>query len=172
VSGYVAAAQQVVNTIAGAVKILENNRPQVTATTQLGNAMPQGVDPMSTPSQGTRTISKWYIQGWSFMGEGYSSQCKIHMSWAWGARYNGGGAFIPSLTAWVDNIDVPDTWVPWSHNLDITVRSGQPYTQDAGQGQIYACLPVTIALEESTPVDRAEDTWSFILYGTGHWTEH
>jgi hypothetical protein len=82
--------------------------------------MPRDMDPMSAPVQGTNTFERWYVQGWSFAGEPYSSQAKVNISWAWGARYHGGGAFIPSVWAWVDPVQVPEMWVrrrprPGSH---------------------------------------------------------
>ncbi|MBA2281740.1 MAG: hypothetical protein H0W25_10990 [Acidimicrobiia bacterium] len=170
-SGYVEAATLVVNTIGGAVKILENNRTSTDANQVVATAMPRAMDPMSSPAQGTNTLTKWYVQSWDFLGEGYVSQCKINIRWAYGSRFNGGGAFIPSITAWVTNIDVPEMWVPWSHDLDITFIPGSPYTQDAGGGAIYSCLPLTINLTEATTVDRAEDNWQFTLYGNGSWQE-
>jgi hypothetical protein len=167
-TGYVEAATTVVNTIGGAIKILEQNRPAVSHNQILSTAMPRDMDPMSAPVQGTNTFERWYVQGWSFAGEPYSSQAKVNISWAWGARYHGGGAFIPSVWAWVDPVQVPEMWVPWYHHLDVTFSGGNPYTQDAGQGQIYSCLPIEIHFLEETPVDRADHTWRYILYGTGH----
>jgi hypothetical protein len=161
------AATEVVNTAGAVTKLLDKNSPAVTANHLCATAIPKDMDPMSSPVAGTNRFSRWYIQGWDFFGEGYSSQCKLNFSFAYGATYNGGGAYIPSVSCWVTDVAIPEMYVPWPQHLDITFEADSPYTQDAGGGRIVAYLPFHIKMFESTPADNASNTWSYILHGDG-----
>jgi hypothetical protein len=166
-SGYMEAATAVVNTIGGAIKILDKNSPAASSNHVCATAMPKDLDPMTSPAAGTNTFERWYVQAWNFAGESYNSQAKIHISWAYGANYHGGGAYITSVSAWVDPVEVPEMWVPWPQHLDVTFNPGQPYALDAGGGKVYSCLPIEIDMVETTPVDNAQTVWRYILMGTG-----
>jgi hypothetical protein len=167
VSGYVAAAQTVVNTVGGAVKLLDKNNPSVSANHVCATAMPHDMDPMSSPAAGTNSWTRWYVQAWDFAGESYHSQCKLNFSFAYGATYHGGGAFITSVSAWVSDISVPEMWVPWPQHLDVTFVTDGPHTEDVGGGKIVAFLPFQVQFEESTPMDNAPNVWRYILKGDG-----
>ena len=160
-------ASDVVNTASAVTKLLDKNSPVVSANHLCATAMPKDMDPMTAPAAGTNRFSRWYVQGWDFFGESFHSQCKLNFSFAYGATYNGGGAYITSVSCWVTDIAVPEMSVPWPQHLDITFESDPPYTLDKGNGKIVSYLPFHIKMFESTPVDNASATWSYVLGGDG-----
>jgi hypothetical protein len=96
--------------------------------------------------------------------DGYDHvQIKIRLKWQIGARYHGGGAFIPNL--W---IEVPECFVGlgWTANIGFTARN--PTNSNAQEpGRPIAQIPVTVKGTVSSVAELYHVEWSFMLLGDG-----
>ncbi|HZC70008.1 MAG TPA: hypothetical protein VE442_04900 [Jatrophihabitans sp.] len=159
---YLAVAKQVVDLYPGIKSIVSDSRPVLTTHDVAATAIPHGADPMNMVAQGTNVRVINYKADWEIpYVTDWSTTAKIKLAWAFGARYEGGGAYIPAVYSWCEEID-PST----GQDLNITIEAGQPYVQGE-ENSPYAVLPVKITCHEESLTDTHNEVHEYLLYGYG-----
>jgi hypothetical protein len=104
----------------------------------------------------------YFVRKASPFEDRFQVEFDIEIKWQFGARYKGGGAYIPNL--WVE---VPACSVAWLWHVDIRM-SVHPPVNSAGEGKPpNACIPFTIKGEVGSPVVSRHVEWGFEVYGNG-----
>lgn len=152
-------AKEVVDTVGGVLtKILGDNEPQVTYNQVLANAVPKGVEPSELPSSRWSTLELFYKGVWKFWPD---SDAVIKVRFAHSARYKNGGAWIPSVVAWVEQVDL----APRS-KLNVTFQASPPYPY--GDKAPIAALPIRIDIHENGVPGKIQNTHQYVFYGSGY----
>lgn len=169
--GALAKVTAVTNAIKDAWWLVEKSESVVNINADQANAVPDGAD-WATDLTGAAGpnykdityTSSWYI--WNPFGDDHESSTSITMRvfWMYGAKYRGGGAFIP--TAWVDVVSLDPGY---NNDIDIKVTVGNPSNVGSDTAPI-AALPLSITVKEDSmvPGQDNQETYTVMLYGTGH----
>ncbi len=160
-------ADTIVNVAKTAWDIIKDGKSSVDVETSTANAVPQVDDWQSlTDTSGPNAIQMYYHNSFLWPLDDYDHvQIKILLKWDIGARYHGGGAFIPNV--WVE---VPECFVgyPWDANISLTAQN----PTNAGSAQApLARIPVTIKGTVKSGTDYNHVEWGFVLFGNGQWTQ-
>jgi hypothetical protein len=160
--GVLEGVSTVVDTVGKVWDIMKDNVPQLDHNTMLASAIPGGADwSQLSPAAGTNVKVINYKTEWDWGISETETTVTLKMGVAYGARFRGGGAFIPSVFAWVDSADVG-----WGNDLTITFQPGNPYLEGTDTAP-YAVLPVSFEFRETSPTDDSHETYTFLLYGYG-----
>lgn len=156
-------ADTIVNVAKFAWDVIKDGRAAADITDSTANAVPQVADWQSlteTRGPNVRRLSYWNSFLWP-LDDYVHVEFEILLKWDFGARYRGGGAFIPNV--WVD---VPECFVGWPWYADISLTAHHP-TNAGDASRPVARIPVTVrgAAGSGASVDHIE--WGFVLYGTG-----
>ncbi|MGE3620107.1 MAG: hypothetical protein AB7L84_06560 [Acidimicrobiia bacterium] len=162
VAAYLEAAKQVVDLYDGVKTIVSDGRPVLTSNDIVACAVPQGADPMSMPAAGTNVHKIVYDEEWEIPYiTSWSTKATVKIAWAYGARYKGGGAYIPAVFTWCEDSDLST-----GQDFTVTFEAGSPYTQ-GDENAPYAVLPVKVHFHEESVVDSFDKTYQYLLYGYG-----
>ncbi|MGH9187209.1 MAG: hypothetical protein ACRD0U_15560 [Acidimicrobiales bacterium] len=157
---------QVDNVLKDRWSLVEKSEQVVDVDSDLANAVPAGSDWATDliGAEGPNYKELTYTSGWRTSSAGdATTTVTMRVFWLYGAKYRGGGAYIP--TAWVQATAIEPAL---ENNVDISVSVGQP-TNAGTETAPIAVLPLSIAIREDPMVPGCEthQTYSVVLYGTG-----
>jgi hypothetical protein len=155
----------ITNGIRNSWPVIQDNVPVVNAVSDQANAVPADVDwDALTQGAGPNYLTFWFR---AYHPEGVpAASVRMRLYWVYGARYLGGGAFIPN--AWLDVLDC-EVAPGNSVNVELTVYEPENRGTPAAPN---AYLPVSIRCSDATAVSEVVETRVFALYGTGHYEEY
>ena len=159
-SAYLEAAKQVVDMYGDVKNIISDSRPVLDMNTVVANAIPQDASAMDMVAAGTNVHAVYYNAEWTLGVVDWTTTATIKIAWAYGARWQGGGAYIPAVYAWCDAVD-PST----GQDLSVTFDALPPYVQ--GDNAPYAVLPIRVTIREESLTDTYYEAHQFALMGYG-----
>ena len=154
----------VANVASAAWHVIESNKPSASLATSTCNAVPAGItDPVSalTDAQGPNRVT-WRLQ----MENAFTVDVvdiAFDLRWEFGARYRGGGAFIPNCYLYV-----PHCSVLWGFDVDVQIHVHNP-TNAGTESAPIARLPLTVSGSVSSLVNTHSIQWDFVLLGDGQY---
>lgn len=157
-------ADTIVNMAELAWKIIEGGKPSVEIKKAKANAVPQVDDWQSLTDTFARpgVQRMYYHRSFLWPLDDYDHvQFEILLKWDFGARYKGGGAFIPNI--W---IEVPQCFAGWPWDINIEMTAQNP-TNTGGPGAPHARIPVTVSGTVSSGAEHHTVEWGFVLFGNG-----
>jgi hypothetical protein len=156
-------ADTVVNVAKFAWEIIKDGKATAEIDHSTANAVPQVDDWLSlSGTHGPNTHRLHYSRSFLWPLDDYVHvEFEILLKWQFGARYKGGGAFIPNV--W---IEVPTCFVGWPWNADIGISVQHP-TNVGEDGAPVAALPVTVKGTVTSGAEWHHVEWGFVLLGTG-----
>jgi hypothetical protein len=156
-------ADTIINAAKAAWDVIKDGKPTAEIGDSTANAVPQVTDWMSlTDAQGPGVYRMYKHVSFLWPLDDYDHvQFAILLKWDYGARYKGGGAFIPNV--WVE---VPECFVgfPWDVNISLTAHNP---TNAGSASAPLARLPVTVKGTVSSGAELRHVEWGFILFGDG-----
>lgn len=157
-------ADTVVNMAKFAWDVIKDGAASADIADSRANAVPQVDDWLSlTGAQGPNVYSMKYSNSFLWPLDDYVHvQFEIQLKWDIGARYKGGGAFIPNI--W---LTVPECFVGWPWNVNISFSAQNP-TNAGDAGAPLARIPVTVKGTVSSGAELNHVEWGFILFGDGN----
>ena len=162
-------ADTIVNVAQFAWDIIKDGAAAAEIGNTTANAVPQVDDWQSlTGTRGPNVQRMRYANHFYWPLDDYVHvEFEILLKWQFGARYRGGGAFIPNI--W---IEVPQCFVgwPWNANIGITTRNPTNASNDANAP--LAAVPVTIKGEVGSGAQLNHVEWGFTIFGNGHIEQH
>jgi hypothetical protein len=159
-------AETIVNTLKFAWPIIKEGKASAEIADSKANAVPQVDDWQSlTDVRGPSAYRMSYDIGFVWPLDDYDHvQMEIGLKWNIGARYRGGGAFIPAV--W---IVVPKLYVGYGWDVNISFTAQNP--ENAGDERApIARIPVTVKGTVSGGLDLYHVEWGFVLFGDGRST--
>jgi hypothetical protein len=92
-------------------------------------------------------------------------EIQFDLRWEIGARYRGGGAYIPNCYLYV-----PNCTVLWGFTVDASLHVGEP--KNAGdENAPNAALPLTISATVTNLIGGSRTVeWDFVLMGDGNFS--
>jgi hypothetical protein len=156
-------ADTIVNAAKFAWEIIKGGEATAEIGNSTANAVPQVDDWQAlTDTRGPNVHRIHYSRLYLWPLDDYVHvEFEILLKWQYGARYKGGGAFIPNL--W---IEVPQCFVGWPWNADISITAHNP-TNAGEAGAPLASIPVTVKGTVGSGAEWHHVEWGFILYGNG-----
>ncbi|MDT4994225.1 MAG: hypothetical protein QOH97_4117 [Actinoplanes sp.] len=152
------------NIASGAWHVIESNKPSHSLASNTCNAVPAGVsDPVNglTGAQGPNSVT------WALRSENAFSvdvvDIAFDLRWEFGARYHGGGAFIPNCYLYV-----PRCSVLWGFEVDVQLHVHNP-TNAGTESAPIARLPLTITGTVNSLIKSESVQWDFALFGNGEY---
>jgi hypothetical protein len=145
-------------------RIIEDGKPSASLASQHCTAVPEGdTDPVThlTGAQGPNRIT-WRLKKENLYGIDVVD-IAFDLRWEYGARYRGGGAYIPNCYLYVPQCDVL-----WGFDVNIQIHVHNPSNAGTETAPI-ARLPLTISGAVSSPVNTNSVQWDFVLYGNGQY---
>lgn len=158
-------ADTIVNAAKLAWDIIKAGEPSVEISGSTANAVPQ-VDDWTTltDTQGPNSVWMYYHNSFLWPLDDYDHvQFRILLKWEYGARYKGGGAFIPNL--WVE---VPECFAGWPWSADIRLTTRNP-SNNGQPGAPLARIPVTISGTVGSGAEKHHVEWGWTLWGNGNY---
>lgn len=157
-------AESVINAAKFAWDVIKDGKPAADLTSTTANAVPQVDDWQSLTDTQARpnAFRMKYNVSYVWPLDDYDHvQLQIVLKWDFGARYHGGGAFIPNV--WVE---VPECFVGsgWDVNLRLTAQNP---TNTGASGSPLARIPVTVKGTVSSGLELYHVEWAFVLFGDG-----
>jgi hypothetical protein len=149
-------------------EIIKDGKPSADIHNSTAAAVPGVSDWMSlSDARGPNVRRMYYHVSFVWPFDDYvHAEFDILLKFQYGARYNGGGAFIPNL--W---IEVPTCFVAWGWTADINFIGRNP-TNAGEAGSPIAALPLTISGSVSSPLETYHVEWGFTAYGNGRVETH
>jgi hypothetical protein len=159
-------AETIVNMAETAWKIIESGAPSAEITTATANAVPQVDDWQSlTNAVGPMWVSrrrkirfKWPLDDYLHV------DVTMVLKWDYGARYHGGGAYIPNV--WVE---VPECFVGWPWDVNVNLTARNPTNANGSGEPPLARLPVTLSGTIASPGESYTVQYGFELFGDGNY---
>ena len=156
-------AETIVNMLKDAWPIIKDGKASAEIADARANAVPQVDDWKSlTDTRGPNGYRMKYSIGFVWPLDDYDHvQLEIVLRWDVGARYRGGGAFIPNI--W---IDVPTCFVGYGWDVNINFTAQNP-TNTGDERAPHARIPVTVKGTVSSGAELYHVEWGFVLFGNG-----
>jgi hypothetical protein len=156
-------ADTIVNAAKAAWDVIKDGAASAEISSSSANAVPQVDDWQSlTDTRGPNSYRMYYSRGFVWPFDDYDHvQIEILLKWDFGARYKGGGAFIPNI--WVE---VPQCFVGFGWDANISLTAQNP-TNAGSAGAPHARIPVTIKGSVSSGAEFHHVEWGFVLFGNG-----
>ncbi len=145
-------------------QVIESGKPSASLASQHCNAVPAGItDPVSalTDAQGPNRLT-WRLK----MENAFTVDVvdiAFDLRWEFGARYHGGGAFIPNCYLYV-----PQCSVLWGFDVNIGIHVHNPSNAGTESAPV-ARLPLTVSGSVSSLVNSHSVQWDFVLFGNGQY---
>jgi hypothetical protein len=152
----------VANVASAAWHVIESGKPSASLASNTCNAVPAGVsDPLHslTNAQGPNSVV-WNLRKENAFGIDVVD-ISFDLRWEYGARHNGGGAYIPNCYLYV-----PRCNVLWGFTVDVQIHVHNPTNAGSDTAPV-ARLPLTISGSVSSLVNSHSVQWDFILLGDG-----
>jgi hypothetical protein len=158
-------AADIFNAAKDAWDIIKDNAPSTDIQGSTANAVPRVDDWQSITGAKGPNIYSWYyhvpyVDVWPFSDYDHV-QIKFKLKWEIGARYRGGGAYIPNV--W---IEIPECYVGLGWHADIRFTAHNPSNTGSETAPI-ARIPCTVAGTVHSAAESYHLEWSFILNGDG-----
>lgn len=151
------------NTGKFAWEVIKENRPVVNASVDYVNAIPLGTTWEDLDAaKGTNRI-KWDWYGPGLVMRDFTFTMEI--SWSFGARYNGGGAYIPNAVVTVLNHDVGIG----GYMINVNCRVGNIENAGSPTAKIPK-IPVDVSISFTNWFFGGGGTNRFELYGDGRYS--
>jgi len=146
-------------------EVVKANRPKVNVSADYVNAIPKGAEwnDLTAPA-GTN------YQKWKWLGPGlilHDFEFVMQLSWTYGARYRGGGAYITNATVTVNDYDVGIG----GYDIDISCRIGNIENFGSERAPIPA-IPIDVTLKWSNWLSAGGGTNRFKVYGHGDYSAY
>lgn len=154
----------VINAADTAWKIIQDGKPSSEVTRSNANAVPQVTD-WSTLTDAQTTWVGRNLTWTNYLGIDVV-EISFRVYWEYGARYRGGGAFIPNC-----HITVMECSVAWGFDLDLNMRVHNP-TNAGTERAPRARLPISIEGSVSSPLTSRTLGWEYVLFGDGTHEKH
>jgi hypothetical protein len=156
-------ADAIVNAAELAWEVIKAGAASAEINSSRANAVPDVDDWRSlSGTQGPNGYRMYYSRGFVWPFDDYDHvQIEIKLRWEYGARYRGGGAYIPNL--WVE---VPECFCGWPWTANISLETHAP-TNAGTQDAPIARLPVTLKGDVGSGAEHHHVEWGFILFGDG-----
>lgn len=157
-------AETIVNMAEFGWKVISGRSASAAISKSTANAVPQVPDWQSlTNSVGPRSVRMHHEVPFLWPLDGYlHSDITIRLKWSYGARYKGGGAYIPNI--WVE---VPTCFVGWPWDADIDMICRNPENASGPGEPPVARMPVTIRGSVGSGAEYYSVDWGMTIYGTG-----
>ncbi len=154
----------VVNPGSSTWQVIADGRPSPSLASNACGAVPAGaLDPLLdlTDARGPNTVV-WGLSSRNTSGV-QVLDVAFGLRWEYGARYGGGGAFIPLCYLYV-----PRCTVLWGYTVDVSAYVHPP--SDVGTGTApTARLPVTVRGTVRSLLGETPVRWHFVLHGDGRY---
>jgi hypothetical protein len=108
------------------------------------------------------TLRRWTRTWWPIPDD-VTVDFTVVVRFEYGARYRGGGLFIPNLY-----VEVPDCRVGWRYDVDVDIAVGTPDNANTDDAPI-ARVPVAIRGVVFNDYWSDSVDWSLTLWGDGSW---
>ena len=156
---------EIINAIGDQVwKLVDKSESVMTTATLVANAVPAGADATAMAAQGPNSKMVNYSQDWELLWDESTTEVRIQVNWMYGAKHNGGGAYIPSVWVTVNYLDPA-----YNNDVDVTMQAYPPSNVGTDTAPIaYLPLSFTFKEDSSIPGQDNYETYSLGLYGTGH----
>ena len=159
---------ELVNAGHTAWRVIDRGAPAAAIACSTANAVPavddwQNLDGAHGPIG--IALRRWTRTHWP-IPDAVTVDFTIVLRFEYGARYHGGGLFIPNLY-----VEVPDCHVGWRYDVDVDISVGAPDNANTAEAPI-ARLPVSIhgVVFNDSWSDSVD--WSLTLWGDGSWMRH
>lgn len=155
----------VINAASSAWKIIQDGKPSMEVSTNNANAVPDVNDWQNlTDAHGPTWVGR-HLKWTNYLG---IDVVDVHFKvfWEYGARYNGGGAFIPNCHITVLSCDVA-----WGFDFDLNMRVHNPTNAGTATAP-RARLPISISGSVSSPLTSRTLGWEYVLFGDGTHEAH
>jgi hypothetical protein len=152
----------VVNIASTAWHVIESSKPSFSLASNSCNAVPAGVaDPAGTltGAQGPNRVA-WFLQVENAFTDAVVD-ITFDLRWDYGARWDGGGAFISNCYLYV-----PRCSVLWGFEVDVQIYVDGPSNAGTETAPI-ARLPLTITGSVQSLVNNHTVRWDLVLFGNG-----
>lgn len=156
----------IINGLKTSWEVVRDSEPVVNAVSDQAHAVPAEVNWSAlTQGAGPNYLTFWFR---TYYPQGVpAAAVRMRLYWVYGARYLGGGAFIPN--AWLDVLDC-EAAAGNTVNIALTVYDPENRGTESAPN---AYLPVSIRCEDTTAAGSTIlETRVFGLYGTGHYEEY
>ena len=156
-------ADTIVNAARLAWEIISSGEASAEIGSSTANAVPQVDDWQSlTGTTGPNGYRMYTSRGFLWPFDDYDHvQIEIKLRWEYGARYKGGGAYIPNV--WVE---VPQCFVGYPWDANISFQAMDPSNAGTEEAPL-ARLPVLVKGTVSSGAELHHVEWSFVLFGDG-----
>lgn len=153
----------IVNVLKTSWEIVRDNAPVVNATSDQANAVPAGSNWTTdlADARGPNYYTFSYVVEHPLFGFEHA-RVRMRLYWNYGARYRGGGAFIPNC--WLDVLDC-NVGIGWTVNISLNVHHPEN-RGTAGAPNSY--LPVSVRAQGHSISSNIIETWTFGVYGAGN----
>jgi hypothetical protein len=144
--------------------IIKDGAPAVDIQSSTANAVPQVDDwqNLTNTHPKPNVLRVYYNRSFLWPLDDYDHvQFEILLKWDFGARYKGGGAYIPNV--W---IEVPTCFAGWPWDVNIGLHAQHP-TNTGDLTAPHARIPVTISGSVSSGAEHHTVQWGFVLFGNG-----
>lgn len=158
--------EHVVNAAQLAWDIVKDGKPSTQIETNTCNAVPDVQDWHSlTNAQGPTWVGRSLL--WENLLTIDVVELQFRVNWEYGARYNGGGAYISNC--WVTVIKCN---VAWGFDVDLRMQVHNPTNAGTATAP-KARLPLTISGTVSSLANSRMLSWDYTLFGDGtHQASH
>ena len=160
--------QEVTNAGTAAWQVIERGAPSPSIHSYTANAVPDVDDWQNlggAHGPAAITLRRWTRTWWPF-ADGISVDFTIVLKFEYGARYRGGGLFIPNLY-----VEVPECFVGWRYDVDVDIAIGEPSNANTPEAPI-ARVPVAIRGVVFNEFWSDSVDWNLTLWGDGSWMRH
>lgn len=146
-------------------QVIERGAPAAAIWSTTANAVPvvddwQNLSGAHGPA--AITLRRWTRTWWPFPGD-VTVDFTVVVRFEYGARYRGGGLFIPNLY-----VEVPECSVGWRYDVDVDITVGTPENANTEDAPI-ARVPITIRGVVFNDFWSDSVDWSLTLWGDGSW---
>ena len=152
--------EHVINAASTAWKIIQDGKPSMEVSTNNANAVPGVSDWQSlTGAQGPTWVGR-NLKWTNYLGIDVV-EIQFRVYWEYGARYRGGGAFIPNCHVTVLRCDVA-----WGFDVNLHMRVHNP-TNAGTAAAPRARLPISVSGSVSSPLTSRTVGYEYVLFGDG-----
>lgn len=157
---------EIINAVGDQVwKIIDKSESVMSATTLVASAVPAGVDAGSMAAQGPNSKAVKYSQDWEFLWTDRTTDVHLMVYWTYGAKHNGGGAYIPQVWVTVQYLNPA-----YNNDVDVSMTSYPPSNVGTDTAPI-AYLPLSFTFKEDSTIPGEDnyETYSIGLRGDGQY---